>query len=1147
MRLTMMICLRIKKMNPRFINSLIIRIVACLLLTICPYISNANADSGPKILILHSYHQGYLWTDMIQEGVSRSLSATFPKAELYVEYMNTKRQVREVLFPQLQELYRLTYKNTQFDVIVASDNNALDFLLLYRESIFPGVPVVFCGINNIFQYKFPPEGNYTGVSEDLDIESTIAIALKLHPKTKNVAVITDATETGLINLDLAKKTAQKFPAISFIELHKLTAENLRSRLKQLEDDTIVLALSFFRDPDGKTFTQSESMEFIVNASGRPVYTVWDFYMRPGAVGGKLLSGRLQGENAAMLVSRVLRGEKAGEIQIVQSPTAYIFDYAGLQKFNISDSQLPAGALVTGRPDTFYSRYKYYIWFGSGLFTAQVIIILILLWNITKRKGEERARQRAESALQESETRYADIINNIQDAFYRIDADGHLIIINPSGAALLGFDSPSELIGRPVTSFWMDQEKRAAMLELLKRDGVVRDHEIVLRRRDGSPVTVATTTSYYYDKDGHALGLEGVFRDITERKRSEENLRQEQMFSSALLESLPGIFYLYSYPELKLIRWNKQHESLFGYQPGEIDGRSIFSWHPPEAKDAIMDAAKRVVELGQDSIETTLLSKDGTPVPFLLTGVKFKSLDRLYLMGTGINITELKRSQEELFRQNNLISTILESASEAIFAKDTSGVYKSINQAGARMLGLSVAEVVGHTDDELLPAGIVNQFRKTDEQVLSSGVASEREETGDLYGRLRTFLSHKTPWRDNSGNIIGIIGVSNDITERKEHEKEQQKIEKLESLGVLAGGIAHDFNNVLTGVMGNISFAQMYLDASHKSYQPLLEAEKASARAGELAHQLLTFARGGEPVKKVVSLQQIIGETVSFVLHGSNIKGNVDVPDSIHAIEADAGQMSQVFHNIIINATQAMPGGGTLNVTAINETLHDNNPMGLPKGNYVRLSFTDQGCGIPESDLIKIFDPYFTTKSAGNGLGLASVHSIVSRHGGHVGAISTAGIGTTFTIHLPSIGETYSAYQVESEMQEADTQKGGSILVMDDEEMILDMVAGMLEYLGYKVTKCLNGSEAIVQYKAAKESGSPFSAVIMDLTIPGGMGGKEAAVRILEIDPKACLVVSSGYSNDPIISDFKSYGFSAAVGKPYTMNDLGKLLSSLLAS
>ncbi|KAF0188607.1 MAG: PAS/PAC sensor hybrid histidine [Desulfobulbaceae bacterium] len=1143
----MMICLSIKKMSFRFVNSLIIPLVACLLLTIFPYISNANAGSGPKILILHSYHQGYLWTDMIQEGVSRSLSASFPNAELYVEYMNTKRQVREVLFPQLQELYRLTYKNTQFDVIVASDNNALDFLLLYRDSLFPGVPVVFCGINNIFKYKFTPEGNYTGVNEDLDIESTIAIALKLHPKTKKVAIITDATETGLINLDLARKTAQKFPAISFIELHRLTAENLSSRLRQLEDDTIVLALSFFRDPDGKTFTQSESMEFIVSASGRPVYTVWDFYMTPGAVGGKLLSGRLQGENAAMLVSRVLRGEKAGEMPIIESPTAYIFDYVGLQKFNISDSQLPFGALVTGRPDTFYSRYKYYIWFGSGLFTAQVIIILILLWNINKRKGEERARKSAESALQESETRYADIVNNIQDTFYRTDADGLLTMVNPSGAALLGYDSTDEMIGRPNASFWMYQEKRTEMLELLERDGVVRDHEVVLQRRDGSPVIVATTTSYYYDKDGHVLGVEGIFRDITERKRSEENLRQEQMFSSALLESLPGIFYLYSYPELKLIRWNKQHESLFGYQPGDIDGRSIFSWHPPEAKNAVMDAAKRVMELGQASIATTLFSKDGTPVPFLLTGVKFESLGRSYLMGTGIDITELKRSQEELSRQNNLISTIIESASESIFAKDTSGVYKSINQAGARMLGLSVAEVLGHTDDELLPAEIAKQFRKTDEQILTGGVESECEETGDWDGCMRTFLTHKTPWRDTSGNIIGIIGVSNDITGRKEHEKEQQKIEKLESLGVLAGGIAHDFNNILTGIMGNISFAKMCLDATHKSYQPLLEAEKASARAGGLAHQLLTFARGGEPVKKVVSLQHIIHETVSFVLHGSNVKGDVDIPDSIHAIEADEGQLSQVFHNIVINAVQAMPGGGNIYVTAENEKLNAGNLMALPEGDYVKLSFTDQGCGIPESDLIKIFDPYFTTKFSGNGLGLASAHSIVSRHGGQIGAISTAGIGTTFTIHLPSIGETYSAFQTESVVQAADTQKSGSILVMDDEEMILDMVVGMLEYLGYTVTKCLNGSEAIAQYKAAKESGSPFSAVIMDLTIPGGMGGKEAAVRILKIDPQACLVVSSGYSNDPIISDFKSYGFNAAIVKPYTMNDLGKLLSSLLAS
>ncbi len=999
---------------------ILFRLIAFSILLICYFSSNAEANGSKKILVLHSYHQGFLWTDMIQDGLSRSLSSSYPKAELYIEYMNTKRNSAKSAFPLLFDLYKQFYQNTNFDAIVASDNNALDFLLLHRDILFPGVPVVFCGINDIFNYRFKPSSAYTGVSETADIDSTIRVGLKLHPQTRNIAVISDSTESGDINLGIVKDVLIKIPGVKMIDLSRLTSSQLIERLKKLGDDTIVFNTSFIRDADGRTFSARESMEFIANKSRRPVYTSWDFNMAPGAIGGKQLSGHLQGENAAWLVNKVLRGENAGEIPIIESPTAYIFDYQGLQKYHISESQLPAGSIITGKPVTFYSRYKYYIWFGAALFAAQVLIIGILSSNISKRKREEQSRLIAEAALRESETRYADMINNIQDTFYRTDTDGLLKVINPSGAALLGYESTDEMIGRPNSSFWMYQEKRAEMLEIMKRDGTVKDYEVVLQRRDGSPVTVATTSNYYYDKDGHVLGVEGIFRDITERKRSED----------------------------------------------------------------------------------------------------------------------------ELFRQNNLISTIIESASEAIFAKDTAGVYISINKAGARMLGLSVADVVGRTDAEILPTEIADQFRKSDQQIVSEGVSSEREEIGLLDGRLRTFLSHKTPWLDNSGKIIGIIGVSNDITDRKVHEKEQLKMEKLESLGVLAGGIAHDFNNILTGILGNISFAQMFLDTTHKSYKPLSEAEKASLRAGELAHQLLTFAKGGEPVKKVVSIQHIASEAVSFVLHGSNVKGIVNIPDSIHAINADEGQMSQVFHNIIINAAQAMPGGGNLDITAKNKILPVNNAMNLPAGNYVSLSFTDQGCGIPESDLINVFDPYFTTKPAGNGLGLASVHSIISKHGGHIGVTSVAGVGTTFTIHLPSIGATYAAHRIESVKQANDNHQGGSILVMDDEEMILSLINGMLEHLGYKVTKCLNGSDAIEKYKAAKDSETPFSVVIMDLTIPGGMGGKEAAGHILEIDPQACLIVSSGYSNDPIISDYKSYGFSGAVAKPYTVNELGKLLGSL---
>jgi CheY-like chemotaxis protein len=243
----------------------------------------------------------------------------------------------------------------------------------------------------------------------------------------------------------------------------------------------------------------------------------------------------------------------------------------------------------------------------------------------------------------------------------------------------------------------------------------------------------------------------------------------------------------------------------------------------------------------------------------------------------------------------------------------------------------------------------------------------------------------------------------------------------------------------------------------------------------------------------------------------------------------------------------MPGGGTLTVTAQNETLTDNNALSLPAGSYVQVSFSDQGCGISDGDLKKIFDPYFTTKLTGNGLGLASVHSIITKHDGNICTSSIVGSGTTFTIYLPSIGRQFTAFQSNEDSMTNGDHLSGAILVMDDEELIRDMTAEMLDYLGYQVTTCMNGSEAIELYAAASQSGAPFSAVIIDLTIPGGMGGKETAERILATDPNACLIVSSGYSNDPIMSDFHAYGFVGAVAKPYNLTEFSQMLSSVLAA
>jgi PAS domain S-box-containing protein len=515
------------------------------------------------------------------------------------------------------------------------------------------------------------------------------------------------------------------------------------------------------------------------------------------------------------------------------------------------------------------------------------------------------------------------------------------------------------------------------------------------------------------------------------------------------------------------------------------------------------------------------------------------------------LSERRLVEEALRKSETHYRLLTENATDVVWKLDNEFRFTYISPADERLRGYRAEEVLGHHVFEIFDEeGITvlkNAIRQRQEEEQCSSIkrsisfeVRHRCKDGSwVWGEVNSIQD-----RSDDGRLIGYHGISREITERKKHEQEQLKIDKLESLGVLAGGIAHDFNNILTGVMGYISFAQKLIEPKHLSLKPLSEAEKASARAAELAHQLLTFARGGEPIKKIVSLRDLVYETASLVLHGSNVKENITIPDSLHAIKADEGQLSQVFHNIIINATHAMPDGGTLSITAHNEIHSNSTTLELPPGPYVNLAFSDHGCGISEENIKKIFDPYFSTKSTGSGLGLASANSIVNRHGGLISVSSVEGCGTTFTLHLPSLGVTQSNYQMDNVVQAESDHTGGSILVMDDEDMIREMITEMLKYLGYQVTTCRNGEEAIALYREALEAGEPFAAVIMDLTIPGGMGGKDAAGHILALDPTAQLIVSSGYSNDPIVSDFSSYGFAAAVAKPYRISELGQLLSSL---
>jgi CheY-like chemotaxis protein len=338
---------------------------------------------------------------------------------------------------------------------------------------------------------------------------------------------------------------------------------------------------------------------------------------------------------------------------------------------------------------------------------------------------------------------------------------------------------------------------------------------------------------------------------------------------------------------------------------------------------------------------------------------------------------------------------------------------------------------------------------------------------------------------------------------------------------------------------------MRTDPESDTAEILMEAEKACARAADLTRQLLTFAKGGAPVRKTASLGEMIRECCEFSLRGSNVRCEFSVADDLWTVEIDVGQMSQVIQNLVINADQAMPEGGVIRVSAGNLVLDaENRPLGLPldDGRYVKVSVADRGTGISKEHLSKIFDPYFSTKHKGSGLGLAISYSIVKSHDGYLGAASELGEGTTFEIYLP-------ASEVSVRPEEKKEQKllagEGRVLLMDDEEQLRKSAGRILNKLGYEVEFAGHGEEAIEIYQKAQASGKPFDAVILDLTVPGGMGGKETIKKLIELDPEVKAVVSSGYSNDPVMAEFKEYGFQGVLVKPYKIEELGELLHKLI--
>ncbi len=519
--------------------------------------------------------------------------------------------------------------------------------------------------------------------------------------------------------------------------------------------------------------------------------------------------------------------------------------------------------------------------------------------------------------------------------------------------------------------------------------------------------------------------------------------------------------------------------------------------------------------------------------------------------TTIEIALYKHGVEKKLRENERwLATLFRSISDGVISTNAAGIIKSMNPVAEKLTGWTQAEALGHDLDEVF------HFLKEDTEQTAECLVAPVVQSGSQLalspqtrcvardGSTVPVTGSLGPILDDQGIMIGLVLAFQDVSVQRHLEQELLKAQKLESLGILAGGIAHDFNNILTIVLGNISLAQSYVEPESELADVLAALEKATVRAEQLTQRLLSFARGGAAVREPTAIGPLIKDSVGLGLSGSNVRGEIVIAEDLPPVEIDPGQIAQVINNLTINAVEAMREGGTLRVYAQAVTVQPEDGLSVAPGQYVRLDIADEGTGIPPECLPKIFDPFFTTKASGSGLGLAICYSVVQEHEGCITVQSQVGAGTTFSVYLP-VSERPVPARTASKGQRFSWQGAGKVLLMDDEPQIREVAGRMLRRLGYRVRFASEGAEAIVLYRQALKEDEPFDAVILDLTIPGGMGGIEVVQELHKLNPSVKAIACSGYATDPVIARFQEYGFRGAVAKPYQVEELGRALQVVL--
>jgi PAS domain S-box-containing protein len=759
------------------------------------------------------------------------------------------------------------------------------------------------------------------------------------------------------------------------------------------------------------------------------------------------------------------------------------------------------------------------------------------------------RKRAQEELAGQKAMLQQILDTSSVAIFLVDKAGRITQANKRMTEMFG-QTMTELAGREYVELIHPTERetgRAKMLALLASKVQSVDVERHYRRKDGTEFWGHLAGKRFYDIHGSELGLIGVLSDVTERKRAEDALRKSEKMLQTIIDAEPECVKLLD-ENACLIMMNRaglgmlQVESL-----DQVKGQCVCPLVTSEYREAFLDLTRRVFRGESGTLSFEMVGMKGRHLWMETHAVPLRNEkdEIIAVLGVTRDVTERKKAEDALRQSEARFRDIIENASVGILVANVeTREFLYANPAICRLLGYSQQDFHSLTAMDIT----VPEER----QESSAGFQAHAEGKLDVTERtLRRKDGSTVRMSINSVRMEfdgqpGLVGFFTDVTEKRLLEEERLKAQKLESLGTLAGGIAHDFNNLLQGIFGYISMAKLTIDQREKSLAMLVQAEKALHQSVNLTSQLLTFSKGGKPVKKATDLRSVIENAVKFALSGSRVSYDLSFGHDLHAVEADEGQIGQVIQNIVLNAEQSMPLGGRIDIEARN--VPPARAAGLPLAaadGLVEIVVRDQGTGIPSEHLPRLFDPYFTTKEKGSGLGLATSYSIVKNHDGMIDVSSVLGKGSTFTVYLPAI----RAAQVPAASSAPGSCVAGRscrVLVMDDEEIVRLVAGELLRELGHEAEFAENGGSAIEKYRQALSEGRPFDAVILDLTIRGGMGGLETLLKLKEIDPGVNAVVSSGYSDDDETADYKTHGFRSYLKKPYNIEQLQDVLNGLTA-